>query len=110
LLGVGVDKAVAPKDRSAPRESGSSGRPRAPGTGIFSVSADRSTLLDSIVDSRGVTIAPVNGLAAVYEEKVEDTSTPVARLSLLHADVPKDMLLLSSDSADGATWSEGSPL
>ena len=81
-----------------------------PGTGIFSISADRPALLGSIVESRGATIAPVNGLMAVYEGKVEDTLTPVARRSLLHAGGPEDMVLLSSNSADGATWSEGSLL
>ena len=89
---------------------GSKGGRGPPGTGIFSVSTDEPTMLGSIAKSRGVTIAPVNGLTAIYEGKVEDTSTPAARRALLHKGAPEDMVLLSSTSVDGATWSDGSPL
>ena len=100
---------VAPKDRSAPRGVKvlkAAVGPLAPGS-FPSRPIGRP---GSIVESRGATIAPVNGLMAVYEGKVEDTLTPVARRSLLHAGGPEDMVLLSSNSADGATWSEGSLL
>ncbi len=89
---------------------GSKGGRGPPGTGIFSISDEKPALLGSIAKSRGVTIAPVNGLTAIYEGKVEETAAPVARRSLLHGGVPEDMVLLSSTSADGATWSEGSLL
>ena len=80
------------------------------GTGIFSVSVDEPTMLGSIAKSRGVTIAPVNGLTAIYEGKVNGTSSPVARRALLDRGAPEDMVLLSSTSSDGANWSDGSPL
>jgi hypothetical protein len=95
-----------------PSQGGEGHRPRGPpATGLFSIGADRPTLLGSLVNSRAATIAPVNSMTAIYEGKLNDTSTtPTARRALLHDGTPEDIVLMSSTSSDGVTWSPGTLL
>jgi hypothetical protein len=84
--------------------------PKGPqGVGVFSISASEPTLLGTIEKSRGVSIAPVSGLTAVYEGKLNETSSPTAK-RLMSNGAPENMILLTSTSVDGTTWTEGALL
>ena len=80
------------------------------GVSVYSVTADKPELLGAIGKSRGVTLAPVSGLTAVYEGKINSTSPPIARRLLDNGGVPTDMVFLSSTSDDGINWTEGALL
>jgi len=104
------------------RPQGGDRPPRGPpSVGVFSISAEKPELLGSIAKSRGVTLAPVNGLTAVYESKLDDPETPpavppavpptapvIARSCLYDERTPENMKFFASTSNDGgATWTTG---
>jgi hypothetical protein len=102
--GAQGDDAATQQDRPD-RPQGGNRPPRGPpGTGVFSISADKPVLLGSIEKSRGVTLAGSSAsLTAIYESKVDSP----ARRSLLD-DKEGNMVMMTSASSDGGvTWSTG---